>query len=58
MHKMLSFDEDCLLRGVPSQQKFIVTQESGRDTTLSAFEPVLPRIVDGVSNQRTSVQSY
>lgn len=31
--------------------KFIVTQESGRDTTLSAFEPVLSRIVDGVSGQ-------
>ena len=31
--------------------KFIVTQENGRDTTLSAFEPVLSRIVDGVSGQ-------
>lgn len=28
-----------------------MTQESGHDTTLSAFEPVLSRIVDGVSGQ-------
>ena len=31
--------------------KFIVTQESGHDITLSAFEPVLSRIVDGISGQ-------
>ena len=31
--------------------KFIVMEESGRDTTLSAFEPVLSRIMDGVSDQ-------
>ena len=36
--------------------KFIVTQESGHDTTLSAFEPVLSRIVDGVSGQNLSIK--
>ena len=31
--------------------KFVVTQDTGHDTTLSAFEPVLSHIVEGVSGR-------
>lgn len=34
-----------------------LTDESRRDTTLSAFEPVLSRIVDGVSGRDLTAKS-
>ena len=49
-HKMLSCDKVESL----SQQN---SQENGYDTTLSAFEPVLSCIVDGVSGQNTQALS-
>ena len=49
---MLLCDEDFLLQSA----KFVVTEESGQETTLSVFEPLLSCIVDGVDGCNLSAK--
>ena len=42
--------------GQSKSAKFVVTEESGREATLSVFEPVLSRIVDGVDGRNLSTK--
>lgn len=50
----------CMMKisccGQSKSAKFIVKEESGRETTLSVFEPVLSRIVDGVDGRNLSTK--
>ena len=51
------FAECTKCSAVMKSDKFVVTDESSNhDTTLSAFEPVLSRIVDGVSGCNLSMK--